>query len=179
MIDITKAANIKGWMSISELEWLAKAARNKLAIVEFGCYHGRSTRALADHMNGLILAVDPWNGQYYDNNGDLINIIEPAAYDGFKQNLKDHIDSGRVQMMKCHSWEFPALPFTVDMVFIDGDHRYEEVKKDIKIAKRLLRPGGLIAGHDYTHTDWPGVKQAVDESFRNCQFHDSIWWTQK
>jgi cephalosporin hydroxylase len=36
----------------------------------------------------------------------------------------------------------------VDVLFIDGDHRYEGVKADFETYSPLVRPGGLVAFHD-------------------------------
>jgi predicted O-methyltransferase YrrM len=47
-----------------------------------------------------------------------------------------------------------------DMIFIDGDHEYTAVRRDIANAKRKLAPGGLLCGHD---ASWPGVRAAVTE----------------
>jgi SAM-dependent methyltransferase len=35
-----------------------------------------------------------------------------------------------------------------DIIFIDGDHNYEQVIKDIRNAKSVLNPGGSIVLHD-------------------------------
>ena len=45
----------------------------------------------------------------------------------------------------------------IDFVFIDADHSYEAVKKDILAWKDRT---GFLCGHDYGH---PGVRQACDE----------------
>jgi len=64
-----------------------------------------------------------------------------------------------------------------DLIFIDGDHRYCGVTADIPAALLLLKPGGVLCGHDYTNAEWPGVKRAVDEAFGGAhQLVDSIWW---
>jgi hypothetical protein len=179
MFVLDQANNIKGWMSSLELEFLARAAGQSKVIVEFGCHLGRSTRALADNTEGVVFAVDPWNGNYYDNNGRPIAILKPTAYHDFKINLKDHIDSGKVLPYKQYSFEF-KLPFPyADFVFIDGDHRFEQVMQDIQIAERITRQGAIIAGHDYTHTDWPGVRKAVDLAYKEIGKVDSIWWIRK
>jgi predicted O-methyltransferase YrrM len=36
----------------------------------------------------------------------------------------------------------------VDLLFIDGDHTYEGVKKDFEMYSPLVRKGGIIAFHD-------------------------------
>lgn len=59
------------------------------------------------------------------------------------------------------------------MVFIDADHSYEACKGDIEAWLPNIKPGGIIALHDYKKHEvndpdihpkpWPGVDQAVDE----------------
>ncbi len=43
-------------------------------------------------------------------------------------------------------WQMRKLRF--DLLFIDGDHSYQGVKKDFLMYKSLVRPGGIIALHD-------------------------------
>lgn len=38
-----------------------------------------------------------------------------------------------------------------DIIFVDGDHSYEQTKKDIVNAWKFLKPNGLLIGHDYLH----------------------------
>jgi hypothetical protein len=39
----------------------------------------------------------------------------------------------------------------LDWVYIDGNHRYEYVLEDLKLAHPRVRPGGFLCGDDY---DW-------------------------
>lgn len=177
-VDISQALKIGGWMSEPELTWLAEHAHKYQLIVEFGSLHGRSTRAMADNMlNGSKLwAVDPWAGDYYDEDGGKVP-ISTYVMPYFKQNLADHIKVGKVIPVREFSYRF-KLPFQVDMVFIDGDHKYETVIKDIKKAFELLKDGGLICGHDYEHPSWPGVKKAVDilvDTMSPIKVEGTIW----
>ena len=50
----------------------------------------------------------------------------------------------------------------IDMVFLDGGHSYETVKKDIKILITKLKKNKIIICDDYDQKDY-GVKRAVDE----------------
>ena len=40
----------------------------------------------------------------------------------------------------------------LDLLFVDGSHRYEHVSRDFALYSPLVRPGGLVAFHDV----WPG-----------------------
>lgn len=176
---LERAKLIGGYMSDDELLWLATQALRYNKIVEYGSLHGRSTRAMADNNVGTIWAVDPWAGDYQDEGGGVVSNFSTYVYPYFYMNLKDHIDKGHVIPVREFSYRF-SLTDCVDMVFIDGDHRYETVVKDIKKASELLCKGGLLCGHDYGHPRWPGVKQAVDELLGpDIKVEETIWWTLK
>ena len=50
----------------------------------------------------------------------------------------------------------------IDMVFLDGGHSYDTVKKDLKILITKLKKNKIIICDDYDQKDY-GVKRAVDE----------------
>jgi SAM-dependent methyltransferase len=176
---IDNALKIKGFMSAHELRWLADRAREAEVIVEFGSYLGRSTRALGDNAKGVVWAVDTWSPIYPDKNGNPTGIVSDNSYTTFCENLEDLIQAYKVMPVQMPSQSF-ELPFNslADFVFIDGDHRYEAVVEDIKTAMRLLKPGGIMAGHDYNHSDWPGVQRAVIHMVPKYEVYHSIWWTE-
>jgi hypothetical protein len=57
------------------------------------------------------------------------------------------------------------------MVFIDGSHKYEDVKADIPAY--LPKTKKLICGHDY---NWLSVRQAVDEVLGDVKGAETIWY---
>ena len=66
-----------------------------------------------------------------------------------------------------------------DWVYIDGDHSYKEVKKDIKNYLPLVKPGGLLCGDDW---QLPSVQRAVNELLRaeyKVHSHTYQWWIEK
>lgn len=172
-MNLERALSIHGWMSPRELHWLAEKAIQAKVIIEVGCYHGRSTRALGDNTNGIVYAVDPWEKFYPDNNGNK-HCIEPDVYPQFYENMKDLILLGKVKPVKEY---FTYFGQRADMIFLDGDHRADTLRHDIECAEKMINPGGIICGHDYTHEHWPGVKQAVDEHYngKEIEFTSSIW----
>src|SRR6185369_3035477 len=159
-MNISRAEQINGWMHHKELTWLAEIAQKCRIIIEIGCYRGRSTRALADNSEAVIFAIDPWDGPVFKENGDLAFSVDEDIFREFKANLA----GTNVIPIRQEFDEHIKLP-KADFIFIDGDHRYFNVKRDIKAALKLLKPDGIIAGHDYGYDEWPGVKLAVDEFF--------------
>jgi hypothetical protein len=82
----------------------------------------------------------------------------------------------RVTILRCTSQKAASWLGLFDMVYIDAEHSYEAVKKDIKLWLPHVKPGGFISGHDYGHKRFPGVKQAVDEAFPRRQLlRHGIW----
>jgi predicted O-methyltransferase YrrM len=51
----------------------------------------------------------------------------------------------------------------LDFLFIDGDHRYENVKKDFEMYSPLVKKGGRIALHDINYAEEGGVHKLWDE----------------
>lgn len=60
-----------------------------------------------------------------------------------------------------------------DVAYIDGDHHYKVVKHDSELARRIVRPGGMILWHDVGNTLTPGVLQLVEE------LHEAGWPIQR
>lgn len=52
---------------------------------------------------------------------------------------------------------------SLDFVYIDALHDYDSVKLDIETWVTKVKPGGILAGHDYDKEAWPGVYSAVNE----------------
>ena len=62
-----------------------------------------------------------------------------------------------------------------DYVFLDGGHKYETVKADLKNLKQVIINGGLILCDDYNLTYAPGVKKAIDEYIYENNFYLKIY----
>lgn len=60
-------------------------------------------------------------------------------------------------------FDFEGFYGKVNLVFVDGNHTYENVKTDSENAFRILSSGGVIIWDDY-HAEWgPGVIRALHE----------------
>ena len=152
----------EGWMTMPELEWLSEQASQRHNIVELGCFKGRSTVAMARSTPGKVWAVDDWKGPRRkaivgaDNKIVKYNVDHSTLLSEFRRNIS------QLENVECivSDHALVSIPVTPDMVFIDGDHEYESVKRDIVLWKEKIASGGLLCGHD---RDWDGVKQALAE----------------
>src|SRR5207253_8367684 len=52
---------------------------------------------------------------------------------------------------------------SVDFVFIDAGHDFNSVCNDIRVWLPKVKPGGVLAGHDYEHPCCPDVSRAVEK----------------
>jgi predicted O-methyltransferase YrrM len=62
---------------------------------------------------------------------------------------------------------------SLDLVFIDANHSYDYVKKDIIKYTPKLKENGLLTGHDI---DYPGVNQAVNEMIKQYDVGPNYVW---
>jgi hypothetical protein len=107
-----------------------------------------------------VYAIDPYT-PYDDGPGGFVDqdtIDKVKAL--FKQNTARFGD--KVCFLNLTSDEsFNLIPDkSLDYIFIDGDHSYDSVKKDLAHYYSKVKPGGIFSGHDFS---LPGVSRAVKE----------------
>jgi methyltransferase family protein len=84
-----------------------------------------------------------------------------------RERFREEIAAGVVEVVRQDSATaaaaFPAEHF--DWIYLDGDHTYESVQRDLEAFVPKLKPAGVITGDDYDNEGWweNGVRRAVDE----------------
>ena len=144
-------------------------------MVEIGPYTGTSTEIFATtNKFDVIYAVDPWRAGYDDNDelsdSDMVKV----------ENIFDNIQTKYpcIRKIKKSSVE-AALQFddnSLDFVYIDACHQYENVVEDINIWLPKVKHIGWLGGHDFSN-GWPRVKQAVLDTLGTPHhlFADGSW----
>ena len=111
--------------------------------------------------------VDTWEGslEHTDVNSsfflqELVDNKDWLYYEFLKNTLpvRDVLNPIRLSSLESAKL-YPDR--SLDFVFIDASHEYEDVKQDILSWYPKIKKGGYIAGHDYTTFD--GVQKAVNE----------------
>ena len=148
---------IETFISLLEAYALACAAQGRRRVLEVGSAWGFSTVLLAQQ-GCMVYAVDPHEDFH--------------SADVWAANCRRYRVAHSVVPIEKRSQEaLPPLPeHTFDLMFIDGDHSEEVASFDCRQALRLVKPGGIIAVHDYTPR-WPGVLQAVRRELRELPHH--------
>jgi predicted O-methyltransferase YrrM len=124
--------------------------------VEIGSWKGRSATYMATEIansqkNINFYCIDIWESEKCENLHDIfLTNIEPV------KKFCNPIKSNSVDASSL--FENNSL----DFVFIDASHDYEDVKNDIKCWLPKVRKKGILAGHDY-QMDFLGVIKGVLE----------------
>ena len=141
--------------------------------VEIGAYSGEGTEVIAKYFKE-VLAVDPWLNGYDINDVASQQCPMKFVFDAFQERTK-----GLGNVMFSRGKSLDALEFvrdgSLDLVYIDGDHRYEAVVADIKGWKPKLRSGAILAGHDWSFKD---VQKAISETLTDKEaklFQGDSW----
>ena len=123
--------------------------------IEIGVRFGYYSDEMLKRTNMKVYSVDPW-----ERNSEL---HEPERAWADTRVLLDKYGDRSI-MVRDYSYnvDMDFEDESVDFVYIDGLHTYEAVKFDIMLYWPKVKPGGVLAGHDYG-PDWPGIVKTVDE----------------
>jgi len=151
-------------------------------IVEVGSQEGRTPWYILNNTSRESVRVDivdpylVYDGYGYKEPFEM-SVVEKQA----KHWLSDFVESGRCVFHKKYSVDGSKLyeDNSLDLVFIDANHTYPHVKADIEHWYPKVKPGGILAGHDYG-PDFPGVEKACLEFFnpKNKKIslsHNRVW----
>ena len=163
---LAEIMQIPGLIGREELDYLCQMATEVSSWTEIGTYCGRSFYAV-----GLHLPKDSFL-QVIDNNLGTILRANQTLLTTYTQLVHVRPDL-RISMHRMRSWDCENVADT-EAVFIDGNHTYEHVKRDIEIWSKKSR---LLLGHDYGYPGYPGVQQAVDEAVHLIGFQQikTVW----
>lgn len=182
---MSKSTVIKMRWGVSEqslldmIEYINKRSLTKnLRLVEIGTYTGESTAIFCQHFK-RVLTIDPFLENYDPVDRASYSSMSTEIYDQFCARMVSYNNYSLIKQKSDQAiLEIMNKPVVqcFDVVYIDGLHQYEQVKKDIINYRAVINKGGFITGHDYCD-GWQEVKKAVNEIFGepDIVFTDGSW----
>lgn len=148
-------SDVEGWLSDAQARRLSDAAaavEPAGRIVEIGSFRGRSTIVLAGAApQGVeVVAIDPHAGtdrgpQELETNA----ATGQTDHERFMENLARAGVSDRVRHVREFSQDaLAAVDGSIDLLYVDGAHRYGPARDDILAWGARVKPGGTMMIHD-------------------------------
>ena len=145
-----------------------KTPKEDLVGVEVGVFDAiNATYILQDLPIKKLYLVDNYK-PYWDGP----NKVTPVTYDQFYMdgcysraiNRMDVFFGKTMFIIRDSSWAAQQiLDDSLDFVYIDAGHTYDEVMEDMNVWWPKTKSGGVFGGHDYGTVNGAEVKRAVDD----------------
>ena len=163
--------------------------------VEIGVFEGDHAKRILQELNiNTLHLIDPYKA--YDGYEDEMNNFHTKQENLINaQTLRTAETKAHTTLVQyLHKIEFikeksedivdEFTDESLDFVYIDGSHRYEEVKKDMTFWFSKVKPGGVMGGHNIQNHEngdgTNGVPQAVAEFAVKFKLKLNIgredWW---
>lgn len=152
--------DVPGWFSWPDIydAAVARAPLSGAKFVELGVWCGRSATYMATKIkeSGKSIQFDA-----VENFSRSFSLTErmTRAFIG-QTGLQDYINLRVMHQMEAVSLYDDA---SLDFVFVDSDHSYEGTRDALAAYLPKVKPGGMLAGDDYSPKRFPWVVSAVDE----------------
>jgi len=167
------------------IRFAKKHFNNKpIKVIEIGTYEGYNARSILKELNIFkFYIVDPY--KEYEDYLDLEPHQNQKRLNKVFNYAKKLLEKYKYIIQWVKKLSDDAIDMfednSIDFIYIDGNHKYEYVKRDIENYWKKVKQGGILAGHDITIAkDNYGVARAVEEFCRenNLFFYPSRtdWW---
>lgn len=163
--------------SEEKITLLSLACSSEGIFVEIGSYLGSSSCFIAEGIQqsgkkSHLFCIDTWqNDAMSEGNRD--------TYKQFLSNTKEY--KNIISPLRGWSYDVAkSFDKKIDFIFIDGDHSYKGVKKDVDLWIPKLNPGAIVVMHDIGWAE--GVQRVVMEDISPIAKHEgrlpNLYWAQ-
>lgn len=195
----------------SKMKEIVKSFDKPINMLEIGTWFGTGSMKL--WLNELqpdstLTVMDLWRPfsndkmECFENNGNL-----EKAYEGWKSTIDEikkfeETNHHKIIINLIRGDSKPLLEQfqsgIFDLIYIDGDHKYDGCYYDMFQSKKLVKDGGIICGDDYETIvnennvesirldgnkkqvrNHPGVGLAIYDCFREVNSEKGFWWIYK
>lgn len=154
-------------VSLKDREEMLKRLPKNGVVAEIGVNEGDfSEKILSVCTPGKLVLIDVWASKRYHG----------GLFDKVKKRFENQIQSQQLEIIRDLSFggiaKCPDQYF--DWVYLDTDHTYKTTRRELELLRPKMKPGGIIAGHDYILGNWnAGYRYGVMEAVREfCLKHN-------
>ena len=163
-------SKVEGMLTPDEGRYLYKLAQHnpgKGAIVEIGSWKGKSTIWLALGAKAVggdkVVAIDPHTPLPEEGYLEDTEAV-------FRRNIAEaEIDGHVIPMVMTSEEAVKGWNRPISLLWIDGDHRYEQARRDFLLWEPHVIEGGIVAMHDTIRKKGPR-RVLWEEIFRSDRF---------
>lgn len=130
----------------------------EMTLVEIGTFLGDSTEIFAKYFQNVI-TIDP----YVSGMGDITNRVDMKEIRKQAESNLSIYNNVEMKIGKSADFVNNFPNNSIDVLYIDGGHTYEDVKLDIMMYAPKVKRNGFLCGHDYRPGKFDGVVKAVNE----------------
>ncbi len=170
-LDIQEAMTLPEGQALSSIALMVE--KESPIYIEIGSWKGFSSvfiGIIAQRKGGHLYCIDHWKG----SPGVFFHNLEKDCFNKFRHNIEEMGLSNVVHPLVMPSAVANKIFCNeiADMIFIDADHRYEQIKQDIEMWWPKVKVGGMLCGHDangrwedYTETEKETLNNNLDKDF--------------
>lgn len=173
---------VRGGRLLPGRDALLELLPREATVVEVGVALGGFSRPLIDFCRpAQFIAIDSFRLHELPS---LWGRPPPEHFGGkthlawYRDLFAADIDAGRMQALEGDSGEqMEWLPdASVDVFYIDADHAYAPVRRDLAVAVRKIKPDGWMIVNDYVLIDQLGAEQAYGVIYATHEFMLEHHW---
>lgn len=164
---------------------ILKTLNNVKHIAEIGVWRGRFSKTLLDTFDPeKLYLIDPWTAGAETENFEATFAASPKTnlddmFAEVQSQFKSEINAGQIELRRM----FPEQALkgffdqSLDLIYVDWDHSYENVTNDLALCFKAIKLGGFIMldGYDLRRDEGNGVIRAVNEFLGQNSTHVRIY----
>lgn len=182
VIPVKKETDLgENWFSYPNLySKVIKTFNSGSKFVEVGSWKGRSSLFMATEIANSgkeidFYCVDTWEGSIEHKNYTELQDLYSIFLNNMKPVEKYYHHLKTPSLKAVNYFDDQSL----DFVFIDASHEYEDVKNDIIAWLPKVKKGGILAGHDYyENSTFSDVSKVVKEIFTDFKISENCFIVQ-
>lgn len=152
--------HIRHLISLTDRDELLRKLPSNGIVAEIGVNEGDFSQAILTLSSPQkLILIDVWASKRYHG----------GLFEKVKNRFQKELHSGKMEIIRDLSFgAIASCPdHYFDWVYLDTDHSYQTTRRELELLRPKMKPGGIIAGHDYIIGNWDGgVRYGVIEAVR-------------